>query len=162
MGRIGTHSEWTILAGFLPALLGIAVLEPLTDPELVKTLIDDLASGLGSAARFVRSLIMMSTVVTCYVALCLALLEYFVAGLKRTALPIHRKRALAWAGIASWIGFHAVLAGLSSLDLRLFSIAYDSLVAALRAGWRSGGHGDDRGLACARHLATPCLDSASG
>ena len=42
---------------------------------------------------------------------------------------------MAGARIVSWIAFHAVLAGLASLDLRLFSIAYDSLVAIYeRAG----------------------------
>ena len=70
----------------------------------------------------------MSAVVTCHVALCLALPGYFLAGFERSALPAQGKRALAWSAIACWVAFHAVLAGLRSLDPRLFSIAYDSLV----------------------------------
>ncbi len=153
------------MVGFLPVLVGIAVLELLIDPELVKILIDDLASGLGSAARFVRSLIMMSTVVTCYVALCLALLGYFVAGFKRSALPAHGKRALAWAGIACWVAFHAVLAGLSFLDLRLFSIAYDSLVQLYgRAGdpVATAMTGDWLAPGISRHLASILLPATAG
>lgn len=153
------------MVGFLPVLLGIAVLELLIDPELVKILIADLASGLGSAAPFVRSLIMMSTAVTCYVALCLALLGYFLAGFKRSALPAQGKRALAWAAIACWVAFHAVLAGLSSLDLRLFSIAYDSLVQLYgRAGdpVATAMTGDWLAPGVSRHLASILLPATAG
>ena len=72
--RIGQHSEWTILTGFLPAALAIAVFEVLIDPELVSILVDDLGRGLDSVPSFVRGLVLMSTFVACYVAVCLALL----------------------------------------------------------------------------------------
>ena len=116
------------MTGFLPIGLGIAVFEVLIDPDLVDFLIDDLAEGLVSTSSFVQGLLMMSTVVFCYIVLCLALLGWFSAAFARCDLTAEGKRAVAAAGIVSWIAFHAVLAWLSSLDPRLFLIAYDSLV----------------------------------
>ena len=162
MRWIGQHSEWTILIGFLPAALAIAVVEVLIDPELVSILIDDLGSGLDSVSSLVRGLVLMSTFLACYVAVCLALLGYFSVRFARSALPAGSKRAVAGAGFLSWIAFHAVLAGLGSLDLRLFSIAYDSLVAIYeRAGnpVASAMTGDALGPG---HLAPPGVDSAAG
>jgi len=162
---IGQHSEWTILTGFVPAALAIAVFEVLIDPELVGILIDDLGRGLDSVPSFVRGLVLMSTVVACYVAVCLALLGYFSVRFARSALPAASKRAVAGAGIVSWIAFHAVLAGLASLDLRLFSIAYDSLVAIHEPDGNpvaAAMTGDALGAGISRHLASILLPASAG
>ena len=165
MRWIGQHSEWVILTGFLPAALAIAVFEVLIDPELISILIDDLGRGLHFVSSFVRGLVLMSTFVACYVAVCLALLGYFSLGFARSGLPADSKRAVAGAGIVSWIAFHAVLAGLGSLDLRLFSIAYDSLVAIYeRAGdpVAAAMTGDALGPGISRHLASILLPASAG
>ena len=69
----GTHSEWTILTGFVPIAVAVAIFEILVDPELVNLLVDDLGRGLGSALPFVQGSLMMSTLTVCYVVFCLAL-----------------------------------------------------------------------------------------
>ena len=116
-------------------------------------------------SSFVRGLVLMSTFVACYVAVCLALLGYFSVGFARSALPAGSKRAVAGAGIVSWIAFHAVLAGLGSLDLRLFSIAYDSLVAIYEQAGdpvAAAMTGDALDPGISRHLASILLPASAG
>ena len=80
-------------------------------------------------------------------------------------LPADRKRRLAAAGVAAWIGFHAVLAGLGAADLQLYSIAYDSI---LRIYQEAGGPvaaamtGDAGPLGVSRHLISILLPVAFG
>ena len=153
------------MAGFVPVVLGTAVFELMIDPQLVQILIEDLGSGLEPGSAFVRGLLMMSTAVFCYLALCLALLGYFLSGFARSTLTAESKRAVAAAGIVAWIAFHGVLAGLSSLDLRLLSIAYDSLVQLYeRAGdpVAAAMTGDGLAPGVSRHLVSILLPASVG
>ena len=159
------HPEWTILTGLIPVALAAGIFEILVDPELVNLLVSDLGRGLGFAAPFVQELLMMSTLTVCYVVLCLALLGYFSVGFARSALSAQTKWTVGSAGIASWIGFHAVLVGLSAFDLRLFSVTYDSLVQFYeRAGSPVAeamtGHMLAPGIS--RHLASILLPASIG
>ena len=95
---------------------------------MVELLIGQLVQGVEAQPRFARGMIMMSALTVSYVALCVALLAYYCGGVGASPLPADRKRRLAVAGIAAWIGLHAVLAGLGAVDLQLYSIAYDSIV----------------------------------
>ena len=124
MLRPAAHSEWGLLVAVVPALLSVVTVELLVGPEVVEMLAGRLAQGVDPQPRFARGMIMMSALTICYVALCMALLAYYCSGVASSALPGRRRRRVAVAGIAAWVGFHAVLAGLSVFDLQLYSIAY--------------------------------------
>ena len=128
MRWLAGQSEWRLLIGVVPALLAVVTVEVLVGPEVVELLVGQLVQGVDAQPRFARGMIMMSALTVCYVALCLALLAFYCSGVGGSPLPADRKRRLAVAGIAMWLGFHAVLAGLGAVDLQLYSIAYDSIV----------------------------------
>ena len=128
MRWLAGRSEWRLLVGVVPAALAVVTVEVLVGPEVVELLVGRLVQGVDAQPRFARGMIMMSALTVCYVALCLVLLAYYCSGVGAGPLPADRKRRLAVAGIAAWIGFHAVLAGLGVVDLQLYSIAYDSIV----------------------------------
>jgi len=124
---LNEHSEWKLLFGMVPALLSVVTVELLVGPEVVELLIGRLVQGVDAQPQFARGMIMMSALTVGYVALCLALLAYYCNGVAASALPANRKRRVAVAGIAIWVLFHAVLAGLSVFDVQLYSIAYHSI-----------------------------------
>ena len=126
--RPAAHSEWGLLVAVVPALLSVVTVELLVGPEVVEMLAGRLAQGVDPQPRFARGMIMMSALTICYVALCMALLAYYCNGVAASALPARRRRRVAVAGIAAWVGFHAVLAGLSVFDLQMYSIAYDLII----------------------------------
>ena len=127
MRWLNEHSEWKLCFGMVPALLSVVTVELLVGPEVVKLLIGRLVQGVDAQPQFARGMIMMSALTVGYVALCLVLLAYYWNGVATSALPINRKRQVAVAGIATWVVFHAVLAGLSVFDVQLYSIAYHSI-----------------------------------
>ena len=127
MRWLNEHSEWKLLFGMVPALLSVVTVELLVGPEVVELLIGRLVQGVDAQPQFARGMIMMSALTVGYVALCLALLAYYCNGVAASALPANRKRRVAVAGIAIWVLFHAVLAGLSVFDVQLYSIAYHSI-----------------------------------
>ncbi len=165
MRWLAGHSEWKLLVGVLPALLSVVTVELLVGPEVVELLVGRLVQGVDAEPRFARGVIMMSALTVCYVALCLALLAYYCGGVAASLLPGDRKRRLAIAGIAAWIGFHAVLAGLGGVDLQLYSIAYDSIVRIYQeaggpvAAAMTGAAGP---LGISRHLISILLPVAFG
>lgn len=143
MLRPAGHSEWRLLVAVVPALLAVVTVELLVGPEVVELLAGRLAQGVDPQPRFARGMIMMSALTICYVALCMALLAYYCNGVAASALPARRRRRVAVAGIAAWVGFHAVLAGLSVFD---FAVVLHSLRpdhAGLPGGRRPGGVRDD-------------------
>ena len=165
MRWLAGQSEWRLLVGVVPALLAVLTVELLVGPEVVELLVGQLVQGVEAQPRFARGMIMMSALTVSYVALCLALLAYYCGGVGASPLPADRKRRLAVAGIGAWIGFHAVLAGLTVVDLQLYSIAYDSIVSIYR---QAGGPvaaamtGDVGPLGVSRHLISILLPVAFG
>ena len=165
MRWLAGHSEWRLLVGVVPALLAVVTVELLVGPEVVELLVGQLVQGVDAQPRFARGMIMMSALTVCYVALCLALLAYYCSAVGASPLPADRKRRLAVAGIAAWIGFHAVLAGLAVVDLQLYSIAYDAIA---RIYEQAGGPvaaamtGDVGPLGVSRHLISILLPVAFG
>ena len=164
MRWLAGHSEWMLLVGVVPALLAVVTVELLVGPEVVELLVGQLVQGVDAEPRFARGMIMMSALTVSYLALCLALLAYYCSAVGARPLPAGRKRRLAVAGIAAWIGFHAVLAGLGVVDLQLYSIAYDSI---LRIYEQAGGPvaaamtGEVGPLGVSRHLTRSCCRSRS-
>ncbi len=165
MGGAVGHSEWRLLVGVLPVLLSVATVELLVGPEIVELLIGRLVQGLDAEPRFARGMILMSALTVLYVAFCVGLLAYYCGGVAASPLPASRKRRLAVAGVAAWIGFHAALAGLGAVDLQLYSIAYDSIT---RIYQEAGGPvaaamtGDAGPLGVPRHLISILLPVAFG
>ncbi|MCY3842036.1 MAG: hypothetical protein OXH69_00690 [Acidobacteria bacterium] len=165
MHWLAGHSEWRLLVGVVPAVLAVLTVELLVGPEVVEFLVGRLVQGVEAQPRFARGMIMMSALTVGYVALCLALLAYYCGGVGASPLPADRKRRLAVAAVAAWIGFHAVLAGLGAVDLQLYSIAYDSVV---RIYEQAGGPvaaamtGDAWSLGVSRHLISILLPVAFG
>ena len=165
MRWLAGHSEWRLLVGVVPALLAVVTVELLVGPEVVELLVGQLVQGVDAEPRFARGMIMMSALTVSYVALCLALLAYYCSAVGASPLPAGRKRRLAVAGIAAWLGFHAALAGLGVVDLQLYSIAYDSIV---RIYEQAGGPvaaamiGEVGPLGVSRHLISILLPVAFG
>ena len=165
MRWLAGQSEWRLLVGVVPALLAVLTVELLVGPEVVELLVGQLVQGVEAQPRFARGMIMMSALTVSYVALCLALLAYYGGAVGVSPLPADRKRRLAVAGIAAWIGFHAVLAGLAAVDLQLYAIAYDSIVRIYEQACgpvAAAMTGDAGPLGVSRHLISILLPVAFG
>ena len=131
--RWATVPEWKLAVSVVPALISVLTIELLVAPELVDLLVDRLVQGVEAQPRFAPGVIMMSALTVCYVAICLALLGYSCHGIATSTLPPERKRRLAVAGIATWIGFHVALVGLGAVDLQIYSVVYGSIVQVYQA-----------------------------
>lgn len=163
--RWATVPEWKLAVSVVPALISVLTIELLVAPELVDLLVDRLVQGVEARPRFAPGVIMMSALTVCYVALCLALLGYSCHGVATSTLPPERKRRLAVAGIATWIGFHGALVGLSTVDLQLYSVVYGSIVQIYQAAGEpvAAAMTGDAGLpGVSRHLMAILLPVAFG
>ena len=162
--RWATVPEWKLAVSVVPALISVLTVEFLVAPELVALLVDRLVQGVEAQPRFAAGVIMMSALTVCYVALCLALLGS-CHGVATSMLPPERKRRLAVAGIATWIGFHVALVGLAAVDLQIHSVVYGAIVQVYQAAGEpvAAAMTGDAGLpGVSRHLMAILLPVAFG
>ena len=163
MRWLDEHSEWKLLFGMVPALLSVVTVELLVGPEVVELLIGRLVQGVDAQPQFARR---HDYDVRAHGRLCRALprstLAYYCNGVAASTLPTNRKRSVAAAGIATWVLFHVVLAGLSFLDVQLYFHSLPLDLAGLPSGRRRRGGGHDRRCGLAGRSPPPDFDSLSG